>query len=179
LRGKHADAAKPEKTFVGLEPAQAFLRFRCHRVELWWRYHGCPDRGASLQPKPSLCILERGREWQVGTFPDSTPDVLNATRCTGKPLGLYELLNYQDISIIKGSGLGGTSLINANVAIVPDQQVFERTSWPRLLTHAAMLPYYDRARGVLAATPHPRASELAKVQALERRAVEIEHMPNP
>jgi cholesterol oxidase len=35
------------------------------------------------------------------------------------PLGLYELLNYNDISVIKGSGLGGTSLINANVAISP------------------------------------------------------------
>jgi cholesterol oxidase len=25
---------------------------------------------ADLNPKPSICVLERGREWQPGTFPE-------------------------------------------------------------------------------------------------------------
>ena len=33
---------------------------------------------ANLNPKPSICILERGREWPVGTFPDQTASVLAA-----------------------------------------------------------------------------------------------------
>jgi cholesterol oxidase len=128
---------------------------------------------AALNSKPSLCILERGREWPVGTFPDSPDRVLGATRSDVNPLGLYEFLNYQDISVIKASGLGGTSLINANVAIVPDKEVFELVGWPRSLKYDSMKPYYDRARATLAATPHPRAAQLAKVQALERRAQEL------
>ena len=36
-----------------------------------------------------------------------------------------------------------------------------------------MQPFYDRARAVLAAGPHPNARQLAKVQALDRRGREI------
>jgi cholesterol oxidase len=128
---------------------------------------------ANLNPKPSICLLERGREWAVGTFPDQTASVLAAQRNDTNPLGLYEFLNYQDISVIKGSGLGGTSLVNANVAIIPDAEVFEESSWPRTITRDVLMPYYLRARQVLAANPHPHAMDLAKVQAMERRAVEI------
>src|SRR3974377_1563398 len=86
---------------------------------------------ANLNPKPSVCILERGREWTPGSFPDTVEGVLGALRSDINPLGLYEFLNYPDISVIKGSGLGGTSLINANVAIIPDREVFEQFHWPQ------------------------------------------------
>jgi cholesterol oxidase len=128
---------------------------------------------AKLNPQPAICILERGKEWEPGTFPESTPDVIGATRSDLNPLGLYELLNYPDISVIKGSGLGGTSLINANVAIIPDREVFDEFNWPKGITYDMLLPYYQSARQVLAANPHPRAMQLAKVQALNRRAQEL------
>ena len=128
---------------------------------------------AKLAPKPSICLLERGREWPVGTFPDRIDTVLGAQRNDTNPLGLYEFLNYKDISVIKGSGLGGTSLVNANVAIIPDAEVFQKTNWPRTVTRDVLLPYYARARQILAAGPHPRAMQLAKVQAMDRRAAEI------
>ena len=128
---------------------------------------------ANLNPRPSVCVLERGREWQPGNFPETLPDVAGATRSDLNPLGLYELLNYPDISVIKGSGLGGTSLINANVAIVPDREVFEQFQWPSAITYDGLAPYYQRARQALAANPHPRALQLAKVQALDKRAQEL------
>src|SRR5262245_20985693 len=111
---------------------------------------------ADLSPKPSVCILERGREWPVGSFPDTFDGLLKNARNNTNPLVLYELLTYSDISVIKGSGLGGTSLVNANVAIVPDEDVFQKTGWPAPLNLPALTPYYDRARKVLAATPHPK-----------------------
>lgn len=127
---------------------------------------------ANLNPRRSICLLERGREWTVGDFPDDSAGVVSATRSDLNPLGLYELLNYPDISVIKGSGLGGTSLINANVAIVPDAEVFD-SNWPSTITRDSLKTYYGRARSVLASTPHPRAMQLAKVQALKRRADEL------
>lgn len=128
---------------------------------------------ADLNPKPSVCILERGKEWPTGKFPELAGDVLGAVRSDPNPLGLYELLNYPDISVIKGSGLGGTSLINANVAILPDAEVFAQFNWPASITYDTLAPYYQRAAQSLKPNPHPNALQLGKVQALERRAQQL------
>lgn len=128
---------------------------------------------ADLHPKPSVCILERGREWPVGTFPDTFDGLVRNQRNAANPLGLYEILNYPDISVIKGSGLGGTSLVNANVAIVPEEDVFRLSGWPASLNLASLTPFYQDAIGVLAAKAHPRASQLAKVQRLDARAQQL------
>lgn len=129
---------------------------------------------APLNPKKSVCILERGREWAVGQFPDKLAKATEHFRSPiTNPTGLYELPVFKDIGVLKGCGLGGTSLINANVAIVPDDDVFLQPDWPRTINRAVLQPYYDRARQVLASRPHPRVSGLLKFQALERRAREI------
>ena len=131
---------------------------------------------ADLNPKPSVCILERGREWQPEDFPETLTGVIGAARSDLNPLGLFELLNHHDISVMKASGLGGTSLINANVAIKPDREVFAQFNWPTSITYDELCPYYDRARGVLASAQHPRTlnePKLAKFKALEIRAKEL------
>jgi cholesterol oxidase len=128
---------------------------------------------AGLNPTPSICLLERGREWPVGSFPASFDHGLRERRTSAHPLGLYEFLTFRDISIIKGSGLGGTSLVNANVVIEPDPEVFELGGWPTGLDHSTLAPYFARVRQMLAATPHPRATALPKVQALDRRATQM------
>jgi cholesterol oxidase len=136
-------------------------------------------RISAAQQPHSVCILERGKEWPVGDFPDDVPGVLANTRSALNPLGLYEFLTYKDISIIKGSGLGGTSLINANVAIIPDADLFDKAGWPKGVTYPVLQPYYERARATLAALPVPNAHNLRKVQALEKRAVQIGEHAQP
>lgn len=103
---------------------------------------------ANLSPKPSVSILERGKERWPGSlrFPDTLDGVLDEFRSDVNPLGLYELLTCRDISVMKGCGLGGTSLINANVAATPDPEVFEQAEWPRALSWERLRPFYDRAR---------------------------------
>ena len=56
---------------------------------------------------------------------------------------------------------------------MPQSGVFHLAGWPASLSLDPLRPYYDRARQVLAAAPHPNARGLAKVQALDRRAREI------
>lgn len=128
---------------------------------------------ADLNPKPSLCILERGREWQVGKFPDTLRAVSDELLSGLNPFGLYEILNYRDISVMKGSGLGGTSLINANVAATPDEEVFEHPDWPRSLTFSSLEPYYRRAKQALGVQRHPHAWDFPKVHAMQRRARQL------
>ncbi len=137
-------------------------------------------RLSSAGLKKSICILERGKEWPVGQFPDTLPAVTSATyNPLTNPLGLYDFLVYKNIAVMKGSGLGGTSLVNANVALVPDEEVFREPAWPRSITRELLQPYYDRARTMLAANPRPRALELLKVQAMQRRASEIGLQADP
>ena len=130
---------------------------------------------AKLSRKPSVCILERGKERWPGNlrFPDTLDGVMDEFRSDLHPLGLYELLNYSDISVIKGCGLGGTSLINANVAATPGEEVFEQPDWPRSLPWERLHPFYDLARNTLGAGPDPRAWTFPKVQAMDRRARQI------
>ncbi|MEZ5352411.1 MAG: GMC family oxidoreductase [Bryobacteraceae bacterium] len=130
-------------------------------------------RLAGSASKPSVCILERGREWAVGDFPDSAVGWATGQRGPLNPLGLYEVLNYPDISVLKGSGLGGTSLVNANVAIVPDAHAFKQDGWPSGVNRDSLQDFYRLAHDTLAATPHPDAMSLPKVQALKRRGDQL------
>src|SRR5258707_1293420 len=82
--------------------------------------------GASLK----IVLLERGKEWQPGSFPDSPRQVAKHYRTPRHPLGLYELTAGDGVDVVRGSGLGGTSLINANVAIRPSRDVFAQEEWP-------------------------------------------------
>jgi len=86
--------------------------------------------GARLAQGRSLCILERGREWIPGTFPDNFDDIVKAVRAPHRPLGLYDYHIHRDVDVFVGSGLGGTSLINANVVIQPDNDLFDHPRWP-------------------------------------------------
>jgi cholesterol oxidase len=98
-------------------------------------------------------------------------------------LGLYEFDAFRDISVIKGSGLGGTSLVNANVAIRPEPDVFD--AWPSALRQAAqtgetrpgsLWNYYKQAEVTLDVSSHPTGSSLKKFQALKARASQLGHL---
>jgi cholesterol oxidase len=96
--------------------------------------------------KPTICILERGREWLPGQFPDTLNRGVQESRGPLNPLGLYDNTFSPDIGVLAGSGLGGTSLVNANVAIRPDGDVFERAEWPqaiRMLSQNGQLTRYN------------------------------------
>lgn len=136
---------------------------------------------APFNPRLSVCIVERGQEWPIGNFPDSLGDlVANSYHQELNPLGLYEFDAFRDIAVIKGSGLGGTSLVNANVAIRPEPDMF--VTWPSALNRVAQigegLPdslwnYYKKAEDMLAVSAHPMASSLKKFQALQKRAAQL------
>ncbi len=123
---------------------------------------------ASLRPGQRLCLIERGREWSPGTFPDTFLDISNEAqrplfiegrnhRIEDNPLGLINLLRGDDVSVMSRSGLGGTSLINANVALRPDRDVFQQSAWPSALRDLDFLdPYFARAEWELGVAVEPR-----------------------
>lgn len=123
-----------------------------------------------------VCILERGKEWATGSFPDECEAVVAELRCELNPLGLFDYRTGDDVDVFSGNGLGGTSLINANVAIVPDRRVFGQARWPAAIQDAAagdeLAGYFARAAAMLhVAAPMVAAAELAKHRA-HRKAAE-------
>ena len=127
--------------------------------------------------KPSICLLERGKEWLPGDFPDGLSAGVNAIRTPFNPLGLFDFRFGVHIGAWMGSGLGGTSLVNANVVFEPDGEVFDHPQWPQAIREARdsgqMATLFGRVRSTLRAGRHPRGQELTKVRALEQGALGV------
>jgi cholesterol oxidase len=140
-----------------------------------------------LQDGYRICMLERGKEWVPGTFPDTFKDVLAQTRNliagpskgqTYNPLGLYDIMFNEEVNILRGNGLGGGSLINASVALRPHSEVFQQPEWPKALNDVNLLaPYFDRVAGAMSLTRTPM-DQTPKVRARRRAAERISSNPN-
>jgi len=128
-----------------------------------------------------VCLLERGREIRPGQYPSGVLDGITNTQVDmprSKPIGsktaLYDLRLNKDIHVFVGCGLGGTSLVNASVALRADLQVFKNPPWPEELGHDSdqrMPVAYERAEQMLQPTLYPRS--VPKLEALEISAQEF------
>lgn len=120
----------------------------------------------------TVCVLERGREilpshLVPSDYPHTYPNTLMAsaqeaqlatkTGHFGNRTALVDLHIGDDVCVVVGCGLGGTSLINANVSLPADKRVFATERWPQAFRdHPNLLDdYYDRARLWLGANPYP------------------------
>lgn len=118
-----------------------------------------------LRDDQRICILERGKEWAPGTFPDTFTNVSGSSRANiagptrgqvTQPLGLFNIMFNDEVNVLSGSGLGGGSLINASVALRPDPEVFFQNRWPKALRNIETLnPYYESVKQNMSLTPTP------------------------
>jgi cholesterol oxidase len=130
------------------------------------------------QSGKSVLVLERGRRYLPGQFPR---DVINVNqlfwRYPDRPdsRGLYDVRFFSGIAAVVASGVGGGSLIYANIHIRPDPIVFEDPRWPRSITRKILDPYYDRIRDMLGVSPVPSDIPLAKRDAFRDAAQKTGH----
>lgn len=124
-----------------------------------------------------VAVIERGREYLPGEFPTNLADAQSETQVSGagKRIGsrtaLFDMRLGRDVHVLVGCGLGGTSLINANVCLTPDVLVFEDDVWPDALRADHWLNVgFHRARQMLAPEPLPDRSNPLKLQALDAAA---------
>lgn len=125
-----------------------------------------------------IAVLERGAEHPTGTFPESEEQAFTLLRSALSPMGIFSLERFKTIDVLSASGLGGTSLMNFNVAIVPDREVFQ-ASWPqefRALVEdsdegvGGLEEYFGRASRMLGAIPYADNVPLRRVHAFEKIA---------
>ena len=128
-------------------------------------------QGKSLR----VCVLERGREYLPGTFPNRFAELPGHVRLTrpdeadakGQRDGLFDFRIGEDVSALVGNGLGGGSLINAGVAERPHDDVFEDDAWPAALRadREGLERGYVQAERMLGVRP-ANTDGIAKYQAL-------------
>ncbi len=126
----------------------------------------------------NVAVLERGREIAPGDYPKAPGTAMAEMQVTlsktgdriGNADSLYDFRVGDDVNVLLGCGLGGTSLINANVAIEPDTRIFRH--WPKPFRDNPDLlkPFYKRARIMLGSKPYPEGKTVPKLEALKKSA---------
>ncbi|MCC7252783.1 GMC family oxidoreductase [Hyphomicrobium sp.] len=146
-----------------------------------------------------VAVLERGREVTTGEFPQKFSELKGEFQVTGKSFrtgseqALYDVRLGKDMHVLVACGLGGGSLVNAGVSLVPDRRVFEDGAWPGQIAQDGTLAEGSRrAEQWLRPARDPRAQEMTKFRVLEeagrgmdatlvaaRVAVSFEDVTNP
>lgn len=95
----------------------------------------------------TVTLLERGREWALGALPQEESEVRKEIKAISQnPLSLFDYV-VGDVDVLSGSGLGGTSLINASVVLRPSPSVLEHPRWPEEVRkdakNGALEAYFD------------------------------------
>ena len=109
-----------------------------------------------------VCVLERGKLYPPHSFPRS-PAAMRANFWDPSEglQGLYDVWSFRDVGAVVSAGVGGGSLIYANVLLRKDEGSFVKEDldkggvehWP--VTRAELEPHYDRVEKVLQPQRYP------------------------
>jgi cholesterol oxidase len=108
-----------------------------------------------------VLVLERGKRYPPGSFPRNPLEMRNSLWDPSEGLhGIFDAWSFEGLEALVASGLGGGSLIYANVLIRKDPSWFVHYEpgaggelWP--VTYEDLEPHYERAEAMLGATPYP------------------------
>ncbi|PKA16109.1 GMC oxidoreductase [Leptospira haakeii] len=120
-----------------------------------------------------VLVLERGKEYPKGSFPRSPegmsknfwniPEEGHIPRSSkfkraGRQTGLFDIRNYPKMDVVLSAGLGGGSLIYANVFLEPPDHIFDHR-WPETIKKKHLKPYYKIVKDILGSRPIPDTKE--------------------
>ncbi len=126
-----------------------------------------------------VCVLERGRRFGPGDFPDrpaQAPRMFWHRR--HNPGGMFDLRIMRDVAVLTGTGVGGGSLVYANVQLRAPDAIFDDPAWPAAIDAAALDPYYDRTEAALDPRATPAVPALAKIRAFDAMAAHAGREPS-
>lgn len=134
-----------------------------------------------------VLVLERGRAWPPGSFARTPREMSHAfwDPPTGEH-GYLDIWSFTGMNFVTASGLGGGSLIYANVMLRKPAETFVETEterWP--VTRADLDPHYDRVEAVqrpqrypVDRAPYSRTRKAhAMAEAGNALGLEVEHPP--
>ena len=118
-----------------------------------------------------VLVLERGRRWEPKDYPRDVGDAWIWDQDEPhKQNGWIDLRIFHDMAVVQGTGVGGGSLIYANIFVKPHPEVFNQ-GWPPEITFAELAPHYETAGKMLGVQEIPD-SQLTERFKLMREAAE-------
>lgn len=180
------DYAGSRSSFPRISRPVELLRHSYDVVVIGSGYGGGVAASRMARAGQSVCVLERGKERWPGEFPDNLANAAPEISVTGlfapgdsagrhvkvgNPTSLYQLVLGQGQNAFVASGLGGTSLLNANVFLRADPGTMGLGEWPEDLRSAeALEKYYDMAQHMLQPEAYPEEfPALPKLELLEKQ----------
>lgn len=128
----------------------------------------------------SVVVLERGKAYPPGDFARTPAQLGTSFWDPSEGLhGLFDVWTFRGLEGVVSSGLGGGSLIYANVLLRKDEHWFVHDSplpgggyenWP--VSRADLDPHYDAVEAMLGATPYPYPNE-PKTAAMRESAARL------
>jgi cholesterol oxidase len=105
----------------------------------------------------TVLVLERGKRFRDQDFPKTN---WNLRKYLWMPLarcfGIQEISLMNNIMVLHGSGVGGGSLVWANVAMEPNDALFDEPGWKYPVDWKATLrPHYETAKRMLGVAANP------------------------
>ncbi len=126
-----------------------------------------------------VLLLERGKAYPPGSFA-RTPEEMrtNWWDPDEKLYGLYDLWSFKGIDALVSSGLGGGSLIYANVLLRKDpswfvQDLADGSTRPWPITFDELVPHYEAVERMIGVQAYPFVSTTPKAQALHAAAAAV------
>ncbi|MBF4769581.1 FAD-binding protein [Nocardioides agariphilus] len=125
----------------------------------------------------SVVVLERGRAYPPGSFARTPSETAKSFWEPGEGRhGLFQVWSFDGIDGLVSSGLGGGSLIYANVLLRKDEKWFVHEQplphggyehWP--ISRADLDPHYDAVESMIGVSPYPY-QDTPKTMAMEEAA---------
>jgi cholesterol oxidase len=117
-----------------------------------------------------VLILERGREWDKTSYPrEPGDDWIWSQARPEKYHGWLDLRVFRGMSVAQGAGVGGGSLIYANISRVPPNVVFQ-TGWPAEISQAVLAPYFAKVGQMLEVQSIPQNQWNPRVKLMQEAA---------
>ena len=117
-----------------------------------------------------VLVLERGRQWKPEQYPSvSGQNWIFDVHEPEKQHGWLDLRWFDDMAVAQGAGVGGGSLIYANVSVPPPRSTFE-VRWPEAITYDELEPYVERVGQMLAVGPIPEGQRTKRWHFVRRGA---------
>ncbi|KUI63878.1 Cholesterol oxidase [Cytospora mali] len=185
----YTDDKEIEHQFPRISKPVELLRRSYDCIVIGSGYGGGVAASRMARAGETVCVLERGREKWPGEYPNGSEEAINELHCSGTfapgcfteglavdggdPTGMYHLIFGKGQNAIVGNGLGGTSLMNANVFLEANHDSLSMKTWPEEIRENphCLDKYYEKAREVLEPKPYPSDwPKLPKLELLKKQA---------